>query len=321
MSIIKNKKKKEFVLINFNKDGPGVSRDAEAFAGPPYTFKRGFRLFAANFWKLISLNLMMMAILIPLVVIVYFYITSPKTPTYAGMDFALLSGVSSFIGHQSPSLNSVLNYQAAVIGVPYTDLIQLVKIGIPLLFLFLTFGWQNCGSTYVVRSMIEGDPVFILSDYFHAVKRNLKQGLLLGMLDFACVFALTVNYLYYNAQAGNFWTDLTLILTVAIAILYLFMRFYIYLILITFDMKTKKIYKNALIFSIIGIKNNLMAVLSNILLIAVIALLTFLLSFLNLMATGILIGILVLLASSTFISAYAAYPIIRKYMMVSESEE
>lgn len=318
MSILKNKKKKEFVLINFNKDGPGVSKDAEAFAGPPYTTKRGFRLFLAQFWKLISLNLMVLAAIIPIVLVVYFYITSPKTPTYASTEFATLSGAAVTLGHSLPSLETVLDYHSVIIGIPYTDLVQFVKLAIPMLFLFITFGWQNCGSTYVIRSMIKGDPVFIWSDYFYAIKRNLKQGLTLGMLDFACIFALVVNYLYYNTQAGTFGNDLMLILTVALAILYMFVRFYIYLILITFDMKTVKIYKNSLIFSIIGLKRNLMAVLFTIIFALCIALITYLLSFFNLMATGILIGFLTFFASVSFICAYCAYPIIEKYMIIKE---
>ncbi len=321
MSILKKKNKKEFVLFNFNKDGPGVNKDAESFAGPPYTFKRGSKLFFTHFWKLISLNLMMLATVIPIVVFIYFYIVGPKTPTYASNDFATLSGIASYIGHSSPSLEAVLNTHSVVIGLPCIDLSQSIKLAIPFLFLAITFGWQNCGVTYVVRSMVLGDPVFIVSDYFHAVKRNLKQGFLVGLLDFACIAALVTNYLYYSNYAGSFWNDITLILTVALAILYLFMRFYIYLIVITFDMKTIKIYKNSLIFSVIGIKNNLMCVLSVIMLLLCVAALTFVLSFVNWSATGILIGILTVFASSSFIAAYSAYPIIDKYMIIHENEE
>jgi uncharacterized membrane protein YesL len=162
-------------------------------------------------------------------------------------------------------------------GVAIRDLPQYIKLGIPLLFLLITFGWQNCGVSYVTRAMVKGDPVFMISDYWYAVKRNWKQGLTMGMLDFMCISALTVNFSYYNQLVGSFGNDLMLIFTVALAVIYMFMRMYIYLMVITFDMKTTKILKNALIFSIIGAKHNFMAVLCILLFTLVIGVLTFIL--------------------------------------------
>jgi uncharacterized membrane protein YesL len=322
MSLLKKNTKKEFVLFDLNKDGRGIGKDEEALSGPPYNFKRGFKLFISKFWNLISLNLIILLLtVIPVVLIVYFDFTGPKTPTYESLLFVPLSGAATMVGHSLPALEVILDFHSHIIGVSIRDLPQYLKLGIPLLFLFITFGWQNCGVSYVTRSMIKGDPLFLISDYWFCIKRNWKQGLTMGMLDFMCITALTVNFLYYNQMAGSFGNDLMLIFTIALAVIYMFMRMYIYLMVITFNMKSTKILKNALIFSVIGAKSNFMAVLCVILLLLAVALLTFILHYIRISATGILIGFLTVFASASFISTYCAYPVILKYMVIQDDED
>lgn len=322
MSLLKKNTKKEFVLFDLNKDGRGIGKDEEALSGPPYNFKRGFKLFISKFWNLISLNLIILLLtVIPVVLIIYFDFTGPKTPTYESLLFVPLSGAATMVGHSLPALEVILDFHSHIIGVSIRDLPQYLKLGIPLLFLFITFGWQNCGVSYVTRSMIKGDPLFLISDYWFCIKRNWKQGLTMGMLDFMCITALTVNFLYYNQMAGSFGNDLMLIFTIALAVIYMFMRMYIYLMVITFNMKSTKILKNALIFSVIGAKSNFMAVLCVILLLLAVALLTFILHYIRISATGILIGFLTVFASASFISTYCAYPVILKYMVIQDDED
>ncbi len=314
------KRKKGLTLINFNKDGPGVEKDDETLSGAPYTLKRGARLFRSKFWKLISLNLMFMFMIIPLILIVYFYFTGPQTPTRETILFGPLAGIAVFEGHQSMAINTVFNFHAHIYGVPYTDLLQFVKISLPTLFLFVTLGWQNCGVTYITRSMINGDPVFIWSDYFYAIRKNLKQGFLVGVLDFFVIFALGFDYLYFNDNTGNFTNDFMFFVIIALAIIYLFMRFYLYLIVVTFDMNTKKILKNCLIFSVLGIKRNLMSVLLIIAYVLCFALLYMLLMSFNFGVTAVLLCFLSVFAVGTFITTYSAYGVIDKYMIIKDSE-
>ena len=88
------------------------------------------------------------------------------------------------------------------------------------------------------------------------------------------------------------------------------MRFYLYLMLITFDMKFRKIFKNAFIFVMLGLKRNLLAILWVVILVA--------LNFgLLLLYTplGIILPVLYIPAIPLFTTTYAAYPIIKKYMI------
>ena len=122
-------------------------------------------------------------------------------------------------------------------------------------------GWQKVGSAYILRNLVKGEGVFIISDYFYAIRRNLKQGFFLGLLDCLVLFALGFDFQYFYYAAPSGFTNFMYIMIVALFIIWSVMRFYIYVMLVTFDMKTRKILKNALIFTALGIKRNLMAIL------------------------------------------------------------
>ena len=92
------------------------------------------------------------------------------------------------------------------------------------------------------------------------------------------------------------------------------MRFYIYLIMITFDMKMRKILKNSLIFSVLGIGRNLMGIFGIIVLVAINILLIIALWPLNIVVPVIL-PFIYLLPSIFMFKTYAAYPVIEKYMI------
>ena len=85
-------------------------------------------------------------------------------------------------------------------------------------------------------------------------------------------------------------------------------------LLVTFDMKLTKIFKNALIFVVLGIKRNIMALLGLIIITALALLLIFLLLPVGLGVTLVL-PFIYYLGVCAFIYTYAAYPIIKKYMI------
>ena len=108
--------------------------------------------------------------------------------------------------------------------------------------------------------------------------------------------------------------DFFFFVTVAMCILYMIMRFYIYQMLITFDLKNINIFKNALIFTALGIKRNLMALLGIMFLLLMNAGLILLLLPLGVTVTLIL-PLLYLLSFLGFIQTYCAFPVIDKYMI------
>lgn len=93
-------------------------------------------------------------------------------------------------------------------------------------------------------------------------------------------------------------------------ILYSFMRNYMYILLVTFKLSLFKILKNSFIFAVLGIKRNLVALLG-MLVVCFINVYAFVL----LPLVGLTLPLIITTATLSFIGTYAAYPIIKKYMI------
>jgi len=276
------------------------------------TLKYFFKLFWRRFPRLLSLNLMMVVQILPLLAALLVYMWSDTTPTQTSNLFAPLYGVS--ILSEAPAVDvwlSTLNVQTFV---PIQTLPNIIAYIVLFGITAITWGWQQVGATYNLRSMVRHDPVYLWSDYIYAIKRNWKQALIVGILDFAILFLLVFDFLYFYMITGSFAIDFMFFIIFAMIILYLIMRFYIYLLLITFDLKTLKIFKNALIFSVLGVKRNIMALLGIIAMVVINLLL--IVGGLSIgLAAPVILPLFYLLGFSGFMGAYAAYPVIKKYMI------
>ena len=256
---------------------------------------------------------MMLPMAIPIAVVIYIGInTTPIqqsslfAPLY-GADLIARSGESAFlldlfgVQYLVPSYNATGTY---------------VGIGACIAFLAITFGWQNIGSAYILRGLVRGDAVFLLPDYFYAIRRNWKQGFFLGLIDFAILFLLGFDILFFYYRTGSFGMDVMFFASCALLIIYFFMRFYLYLLQVTFHLSIRKIFKNALIFTTLGIKRNLMGALGLLLLTAInIGLIALIAPTGGAIGVGMILPLLHYLAFAGFISAYAAYPVIDRYMI------
>ena len=287
------------------------------------TLKRFFKLYGRRFWNLISLNLMILLMVLPILVAGFLYLGIAKTPSANSPVFAPLYGASLI--EQTQESAFLLDLYGAQYQIPaYNATWTYVGIGICAAFLVLTFGWQNIGVTYVLRGFVRGDASFMLNDYFYAIKRNWKQGFFLGLLDAAVIFFLGFDFVYFQGMLGTFTMDLMYFAIIALGILYFFMRFYIYHLQITFELSIRKILKNALIFTTLGVKRNLMAFIGMICMTALCAglvALIVLLFGLNLLPLPLMVVLLVYFSSTAFMASYAAYPIIDRYMIAPYAQE
>ena len=305
-------KKKNRTLFNFlNRDR--IKDAVEEDTAP--TLLRYFKLLGRKFWRLISVNLLMLPMIIPVLLVIYFYISSATTPIENDPLFAQLYGAN--VIEQSPESTLLLDVFGAQLHVPvFENTATTVMIIIAAAFLIITFGWQNVGATYVLRNMVRGEPVFLFSDYFYAIRRNLKQGFLMGFLDLLIMFLLGFDYLYFGSQPSSFFNDFLYFAILLLAVLYFLMRLYIYLMLVTFELSIRKILKNALIFSVLGIKRNIMAILGLILISAIQILLFVVFQLTPLgIALPLILMFLYYLGVTAFTCAYAAYPVIERFMI------
>ena len=300
--------KKRFKLLDPMRDGKGVEKGEDTTP----TLGRFFKLWGRKFWKLISLNLLMVVQIIPIGLIVLLYFAGPKIPTLYSPLYAPLLGAQTAapttvgmtlfnsaagLMHQTPVYNSWAHW----------------VMGVLVVFQLITYGWQRTATTYILRNLVRGDGVFMISDYFYAIRRNLKQGFIMGVIDCAALFALGFDLFYFwNAPTtgGNNVMYLTIF---ALVFIYGVMRFYTYLMMVTFDMKLGKIFKNALIFTVMGFKRNILALLGMGLLTGIFAVLIIFLG--QPIPAFYIIPFLCLLGFCGFMYTFAAYPIIEKYMI------
>ena len=300
--------KKRFKLLDPMRDGKGVEKGEDTTP----TLGRFFKLWGRKFWKLISLNLMMVVQIIPLLLIAWLYLAGPKIPTLYSPLYAPLLGAqtaapttvgmtlfNSAAGllHETPIFNSWANW----------------LIGGLIVIQVVTYGWQRTASTYILRNLVRGDGVFMISDYFYAIRRNLKQGFIMGVIDCAALFALGFDLFYFWNAPTTGGNNVMYFTIFALVFIYAVMRFYTYLMMVTFNMKLGKIFKNALIFTVMGFKRNLLALLGIALLTGLFAVL--IIFFGQIIPAFYIIPFLCLLGFCGFMYTFAAYPVIEKYMI------
>ena len=304
---------KKFKLFDFNKDGKGV--DPHEDDGPP-NLKRFFKQYKRKFSRLLSVNIFMVLGCFPVFFLGF---------AYAGFDaiestlqespmFPAVYALSKF----DPS--PVTDALSTIFAVPSLLTVNTnwtyVLYGLSLLLL-ITFGLTNVGTTYILRNLAKGDPVFMWSDFWYAIKRNLKQGIGLGIIDLICSIILTFNVsFYFQRLNGTFLGGTLFYASLAMLILYFFMRFYMYLLLVTFDLSIFKILKNSLIFAIIGFKRNIMATIGMLVLIV----LNFII-FVYIQPLGIVLPLVVTISNCAFMSTYAAWFKIKQIMIDPYSNE
>ena len=300
--------KKRFKLLDPMRDGKGVEKGEDTTP----TLGRFFKLWGRKFWKLISLNFLMVVQILPIALIVLLYFMGPKIPTMYSPLYAPLLGAQTAapttvgmtlfnsaagLMHQTPVYNSWAHW----------------VMGVLVVFQLITYGWQRTATTYIMRNLVRGDGVFMFSDYFYAIRRNLKQGFVMGLIDCAALFALGFDLFYFLNAPTTGWNNVMYYMIFALVFIYGVMRFYTYLMMVTFDMKLSKIFKNALIFTVMGFKRNILALLGMGSLTAIFAVLIIFLG--RPVPAFYIIPFLCLLGFCGFMYTFAAYPVIEKYMI------
>lgn len=303
------KEKRSFNWFNrYNLDGKGVAKDE-----PKILEKPGVANFFKLYWRklsnLLSVNLIMVFGNFP----IFFYFIYKAG--YFGIEssapyyqvFAPLYGVEMM--KDSPvtaALYGIFGIQVPITANTTTTLVFLALTAL----LFFTFGIVNVGITYICRNMVKEEPVFMLQDFFYSIKKNFKQGLILGILDLAAMLLLGYDVYYFFNNLTSTSMYIMFYMSILMFIVYFMMRFYMYHILITFDLSIFKILKNSLIFALLGIKRNLMGLLGFIIVLAFNYLM-----FGMYTPIGVILPFIIVPATLMFIESYVAYPKIKQYMI------
>lgn len=303
--------KKKFNLFDWyfkgaNKDNDRL--DINVLEKP--NFANFFKVLWKKLGKLLSANLLFIfgnfPIFFFLIALSGFLSESAPAPLYQA--WGPIYGAMRFDSSSATSLLSGIfgiHTETTVINTPT---IVFFVLGALVIF---TLGFTKVGTTYLYRNMMSGEAVFPFSDFFYVIKKNIKQSLIMGIIDGLFIGMFIYNIYFLSNSYGKSTIDnIMFFFTVAMCIVYSFIRPYAYIMIFTFDLKIRSIIKNALFFVILGIKRNLMALLG----VACVILLNYVL-FLVLMPLGLLLPFIITIAVCDFIGVYASYPVILQYMV------
>ncbi|MDD6094208.1 MAG: DUF624 domain-containing protein [Clostridia bacterium] len=307
-----NKKKKRFTLnpfeTVFRKDGKGVEKGELKVLEKP-GFVNYFKLLGRRMNHVFSVNLLTVfgnfPIFFALAAIAY------TTREVLGPDsqiYPVLFG-SAYFDH-SPVITALLGIFGRQDSISMMTTATYVFLGLTLL-LFITFGPVNAGVAYIIRNIMRGDPVFVWSDFWYAIKKNFKQALIFGIIDLLMIGMLAFDMLSYRVNAGLSSINMMLyVISYGMSILYFFIRMYPYLMIVTFDMSIFKIIKNSVFFAILGFKRNVMALLATVILVVLDIYLIRLF-----MPLGLILPFVILFGLLQYTSVYCAFPKIKEIMI------
>ena len=297
--------KKKFSL--FGIFGPkSVTKDDE-FAEIPTNLKGFFVMFKRKFWNISNLSLVYSLVNLPLLFVFLAFSFQDQVAVNSNPMSAPFFGFWQV--SQSADLAAVHPFTNGISYVNVMSTTSWVLLGISALFIF-TFGLANVGAAYCVRGYNRGDPVFLMSDFFGAIKRNWKQGMVVGIIDLIISFLLIYDYMFWQNQPG-FFNAILMYFALFLIVLYFMMRFYIYTLIVTFDLKISKIFKNSLLMAFLGFKRNFLALIG---IIAVLVISIWLLTVY--IPVGIMLPLILTIGLLMFIAGYASYPVIKKYMIL-----
>lgn len=215
----------------YAKPGKGVAKDEPE----KRAFFRFFELYFRKFWNIMNASLIYMFVsLLPFLLI-----------------FALsFLGVNSYFGR---------NYEAwhYVFGDGYMTIVFSFSF-FAALFLnaYTGAGVASSGMAYVMSAFAGDYHVFVWGDFKDKMKENIKQATAVFFIDAAAMCLIVFSYLIYDSFGGAI--SYIKYVVAIIGLLFLLMHIYIYPMLVGYELKITQIYKNALLFTMIKLPQNLL---------------------------------------------------------------
>ena len=309
----KEKKKKRYTLnpfeIFYGRDGKGVKKGTELNVMNAPGLKNFFKLFRFKLNHIFSVNLLLIFGNFPLLFALFalaYTMRQVEAPHFE--MYSAIEAIARF--DNSPLVASLMGIfgQPSTVSVFTTS--TYIFLGLACLILF-TWGPVNVGTAYILRNLMRGEPVFVWQDFWYAIKRNIKQAIIFGIIDIVMIAMLVFDVSIYSMNIANLNLGMFMfIVSIAMVIVYFFARMYIYPMIVTFDLTIFKLIKNGLFFSILGIKRNIMALLGTLVIV-----LFDLWLLQTLLPLGLILPFFIFFGLIWYMCIYAAYPKIKEIMI------
>lgn len=268
-------------FMNYTKSGKGISKEDVEKTGTALYFDILFR----RFGKFISLNLLYLLVSIPAIIISFFIANY------------LMSAVINFEGKE---ITESISAAMLILSVPFTAAI---------------FQATGSGPATIAINSITGKYVkdthsWIWSDFIGNIKRNFKQGIAIYLINTLVFFACAFAFLFYNYVMGGAIAGVLRTVIIVISAVFFIMQFYTYRIAAEFELKTKHIYRNALLLTFVGLKWNLFAIVVIVLLMCIVYTLLS-----EIFAAGAAVILLIYFVLTTFTQNFITDNVVKKYLL------
>ncbi len=266
----------------YGKEGPGVSKDEPRRPA----FSRYLSQFFGKFGKWIQLNLLFMI---------------PTAVVAAAMFFLYAISYTVMI----PIGNTLVE----------VDLWHRYVFPLPLIFWYPFLA----GLTMISRCAIREEPFFVFTDAMNAVKKNFKLFFLNGVIVYIVYILFSIAFdFYFYLMFQYYILFIPFILSCLVIFLFISAQFYIPMMAITFNLRLRDLYRNGLIFAVIGFPRNafilflILLIITYFFFLAPVMLLFELLAVIFFIAFGFVFN--------TYTKNFIIYPVIEKYLINGETE-
>ena len=217
-----------FGFFDYTKPGPGVPRPEDS----PH--KKGIRIFfevlQRKFWKIIRIGMLFFILNIPAILVASFLANY--------FSYQLLGEIEDVT-----SISVVIFWGAIILTV------------LPI----ITFGPARAGFEAVYRNFSKEEHSFLWTDFKDNMKSNFKQSIIVSLINFIIFIILSFDVILMRAVAF----DSTIIwilfnsFFIMFFLIYLMANIYIYPMMVTFQLSTKNLIKNSVMFAFVRFIPNL----------------------------------------------------------------
>ncbi len=199
-------------------------------------------IFKGRFWKLCLVNLLMLIFFIPLFALLVF-----RNLSISGYGVTTPFSQCFGVGYQSFS---------SLVGVPQAIIVNVnmtIYAFLPIAFIVVALG--VAGGAYVIRNMVWTEGIFVANDFWRGIKLNFKQMCIIGVIYsiFFYVVQLSVAFVNQMLAVGSSNAGLLVFSKVMAYIVLAFvtiMTFHMITMVVTYKVKFHHMIKNAFLFTI-----------------------------------------------------------------------
>lgn len=178
--------------------------------------------------------------------VMYYELVDGGNNSVAKLTYVIGGDISDTVTVQHSFPVDVMNY-----GIVLLCFLPLVLLG-PI----------NLCMSRITRDYIREEPSFMFSDMWDTFKKNWWQSFVIAFIQYLSIAcALLAVIWYYSFIGGGFFFIVGFAACLFMAYIFISMHFYVPLMQVTLNLNLRKIYKNALYFTIIGMFKNILLII------------------------------------------------------------